>query len=152
MVTTKFCDGRVVSGQRPRFATGSCGCVCDNAGMPGKRYPRTARLNEVILEVIATELERMSDPRLEMVTITGVDVLGDLSKATCYFSAMTSPNAQAALDAVAPHLRKVLGDGMRVRAIPKLVFVPDPSIDTGARIEAILRDGGRRTDTLDDDE
>ncbi len=120
--------------------------------MPGKRYPRTARLNEVILEVIATELERMSDPRLEMVTITGVDVLGDLSKATCYFSAMTSPNAQAALDSVAPHLRKVLGDGMRVRAVPKLVFVPDPSIDTGARIEAILRDGGRRTDTLDDDE
>ena len=124
----------------------------DNGRMPGKRYPRTARLNEVILEVIANELERMSDPRLELVTITGVEVLGDLSKATCYFSSLMSPNAQAALDAVAPHLRKVLGDGMRVRAVPKLVFVPDPSIHAGARIEAILRDGGRRHDTLDDDE
>jgi len=39
-----------------------------------RRYPRTARVNEVMLEVLADELERMSDPRLELVTLTGVDV------------------------------------------------------------------------------
>ncbi len=119
--------------------------------MPGKRYPRTARLNEVIQEVVASELERMSDPRLEMVTITGVQVLGDLSKATCFYSALNSPNAQDALDSSAPHLRSVLGNGMRVRQVPKLVFVADPSIETGRRIEEILRDGGRRHDTLEDE-
>ena len=49
------------------------------------------------------------------------------------------------------YLRSVLGNGMRVRQVPKLVFVADPSIETGNRIEQILAEGGRRTDTLDDD-
>src|SRR5262245_17864400 len=39
-----------------------------------RRYPRTARLNESLLEVLADVLGRLSDPRLELVTITGVDV------------------------------------------------------------------------------
>ena len=43
-----------------------------------RKYPRTARLNESLLEVLAEELERLSDPRLELVTITGVDVTRDL--------------------------------------------------------------------------
>ena len=119
--------------------------------MPGKRYPRVARLNEVVHEVVANELERMSDPRLEMVTITGVEVLNDLSQATCYYSSLSSPDAQRALDSAAPHLRSILGNGMRVRQVPKLVFVADPSIDAGRRIEEILHNGGRRTDTLDDE-
>ena len=119
--------------------------------MPGKRYPRTARLNEVILEVVATELERMSDPRLELVTITGVDVTSDLSQATVYWSALDSVDAEAALESAAPHLRGVVGRNMRVRQVPKLIFKTDPAIATGRRIEEILRDGGRRHDTLDDE-
>ena len=118
--------------------------------MPAKRYPRTARLNEVVQEVVASELERLSDPRLEMVTITGVDVRADLSAAIIYYSALNSPDAAKALASAAPHLRGVLGNGMRVRQVPELVFRPDPAIETGARIDQILRDGGRRTDSLDD--
>ena len=55
-----------------------------------RRYPRTARVNEVMLEVLADELERMSDPRLELVTLTGVDVAADLRHATVYYSALGS--------------------------------------------------------------
>ena len=55
---------------------------------PQKRYPRTARLNEAVLEVLADELERMNDPRLELLTFTGVDVSRDLSHATVYFSTL----------------------------------------------------------------
>ncbi len=122
----------------------------DNAVVPAKRYPRTARLNEVVQEVVASELERLSDPRLEMVTITGVDVRADLSQATIYYSSLNSPDAASALASAASHLRGVLGRGMRVRQIPELVFVADPAIETGARIDQILRDGGRRQDSLDD--
>jgi ribosome-binding factor A len=118
--------------------------------VPAKRYPRTARLNEVVQEVVASELERLSDPRLEMVTITGVEVRADLSAAIIYYSALNSPDADKALASAAPHLRGVLGHGMRVRQVPELVFRPDPAIETGARIDQILRDGGRRTDSLDD--
>ena len=40
----------------------------------GHKYPRSARLNEILREVIADELVRIDDERLELVTITGVDV------------------------------------------------------------------------------
>jgi ribosome-binding factor A len=53
-----------------------------------RKYPRTARLNESLLEVLAEELERLSDPRLELVTITGVDVSRDLSRARVYYSTL----------------------------------------------------------------
>ena len=116
-----------------------------------RRYPRTARLNESILEVLADELERMSDPRLEMVTLTGVDVTRDLSRARVYYSTLAAETAHAdgdvpaaaaaALDAAAPHLRGVLGRSLRIRQVPKLVFAVDEGILTGQRIEEILRDG-----------
>ena len=45
--------------------------------MPDRRYPRTARVNELVREVVAEELERIDDERLELVTVTGVDVEPD---------------------------------------------------------------------------
>jgi ribosome-binding factor A len=53
-----------------------------------RRYPRSARVNEVVRETIADEVERLSDPRLGLVTITGVDVSPDLRQATVYYSAL----------------------------------------------------------------
>jgi ribosome-binding factor A len=47
-----------------------------------RKYPRTARVNEVVREVLAEELERLSDPRLGLVTVTSVDVSPDLRHAT----------------------------------------------------------------------
>jgi ribosome-binding factor A len=120
-----------------------------------RRYPRTARLNEVVLEVLADELERLSDPRLGFVTLTGVDVNRDLSKATVYYSALGGTSSApepttaapadadataAALESATPHLRRVLGREVRVKQVPRLVFVADPAISSGQRIDAILRD------------
>jgi ribosome-binding factor A len=109
-------------------------------------------LNEALLEVLADELERLSDPRLELVTLTGVDVANDLSHATVYFSTLRgtdapvapvgdpSGEAGAALTAAASHLRAVVGRSLRIRSSPRLHFEIDPGIVAGQRIEAILRD------------
>jgi ribosome-binding factor A len=117
---------------------------------PQKRYPRTARLNESVLEVLAEELERMNDPRLDLVTFTGVDVRRDLSHATVYFSTLGATttgesesyrtDVEAALGSAAPHLRGVLGRQLRIRQVPKLNFAEDHGIASGQRIEAILRE------------
>jgi ribosome-binding factor A len=122
-----------------------------------RRYPRTARLNEVMLEVLADELERLSDPRLGFVTLTSVDVNRDLSKANVYYSTLggtsgahaeTNPDATAAaLESASAHLRRVLGREVRVKQVPRLVFLPDPAIESGERIEEILRDIRRREGT-----
>ena len=85
-----------------------------------RRYERTARVNEVVREVLADELERLSDPRLGFVTVTGVEVTPDLRQATVYYSALAptpgNPDAEAeaaketalALRSVTPHLQAAI--------------------------------------------
>jgi len=133
---------------------------------PQRKYPRTARVNEVMLEVLADELERMSDPRLELVTLTGVDVTRDLSYATVYYSTLaasaadvrelTAERAGDALVSAGAHLRGVVGRQMRIRQVPKLTFKPDPGIIAGQRIEEILRgihqDAGPQDEAVADEE
>jgi len=123
-----------------------------------RKYPRTARVNEVVREVLAEQLERLSDPRLGLVTITGVEVSPDLRHATVYYSALvaagrrgggqpvlttsddTRAAVQDALKAAAPHLRAQLGRQVRFKYVPELQFREDPAIETGARVDQILRD------------
>jgi ribosome-binding factor A len=114
-----------------------------------RKFPRTARVNEVMLEVLADGLERMSDPRLELVTFTGVKVTRDLAYATVYYSTLGATtagapesfaeNAASALKKAAPHLRSLIGRQMRIRQVPSLTFEVDPGIVAGQRIDEILR-------------
>jgi len=132
-----------------------------------RRYPRMARVNEVVREAIGDELERLNDPRLGLVTVTGVDVSADLRQATVYYSALGRADkrgtgvvpelepeqrvsTQAALQAAAPHLRASLGRQVRLKYTPELTFREDPSIAAGDRIEAIIRDLHRADDHSDD--
>jgi ribosome-binding factor A len=113
-----------------------------------RRYPSTLRVNEVVRETLAEELERLSDERLEMVTITGVAVSPDLRNATVWYAALGThdPETAVALRAATPHLQAVLGRQVRLKYLPRLQFREDPAIEAGQRIEEILRtintDGG----------
>lgn len=106
-----------------------------------RRYPRTARVNEVVRESLAEELERMSDPRLSMVTITGVDVARDLRNAKVYYAALgrQDEGVEKALRSATPHLRGVLGRQVRLKYLPDLEFLLDPAIEQGQRVEEIIR-------------
>jgi ribosome-binding factor A len=106
-----------------------------------RKYPRSARVNEVVRESLADEIERMNDPRLELVTITGVDVAPDLRLARVYYAALGRPSdeVEAALKAAAPHLRAVLGREVRLKYLPRLDFHRDPAIEQGQRVEDIIR-------------
>jgi ribosome-binding factor A len=115
------------------------------------RYPRTARLNEVVREALAGELERSDDPRLELVTITGVEVTADMRHATVYYTGLGSkdngwdptPERAQEIDDALTHassrFRATLGREVRMKYLPKLTFALDPSIAQGQRIESILR-------------
>ena len=104
-------------------------------------YARTLRVNQVVREVIADELERCSDPRLTMVTVTGVNVSPDLRHATVFYAALGrhDDDVPAALRAAAPHLRGVLGEQVRLKYLPRLQFQEDPAIEHGQRVEEIIR-------------
>jgi len=116
-----------------------------------RRYERTARINEVVREVLADELERLSDPRLGFVTVTGVEVTPDLRQATVYYSALAPTGADAdaraeasektgeALRSATAHLQAVIGRQVRMKYTPHLLFREDPAIRTGERVDEILR-------------
>jgi ribosome-binding factor A len=116
-----------------------------------------ARVNEVVREVIADELEKLSDPRLGLVTVTGVEVSADLRHASVYYSSLgvtgrrgggapvptatddTRAATRDALASAAPHLRASLGRQVRLKYVPELVFHEDPSTAQGERVEEIIR-------------
>src|SRR4029079_515761 len=68
------------------------------------RYPRTARLNESLREVIAEALTRIDDERLDMVTVTSIDVDSEMNRAIVYFDSLLGEDGDAdILTALASH-------------------------------------------------
>jgi ribosome-binding factor A len=105
-------------------------------------YPRSRRVNAIIQEVLAEEIERLTDPRLGLVTVTGVDADPDNRHATVYVSTLdvsTMPETLKGLTAAAPRLRALLGREIRTKFTPELQFKADTGVLEGERIEAILR-------------
>ena len=103
-----------------------------------RRYPRTARVNESLREVIAEEVERIDDLRLGLVTITGVTTEPDLRHATVFFSSLAD-DAGAGLADHRVRLQAAIGRQLRLKRTPELVFRADPAIATGRKVEDILR-------------
>lgn len=108
-----------------------------------RHYPRTARLNTLFQEIAAEALERVDDDRLELVTVTGVEVDSDLNRAMVYVSTLNEDQADAevlaALDQHRLAVQRAIGNEARVRKTPEVRFAIDPAIRTGARVEEILR-------------
>lgn len=110
-----------------------------------RSYPRVARVNEALREVIAEELERIVDHEdgLDLVTVTGVSVDPDLRHATVWFSALVGPGgseaASVALSAYRVRMQAAVARQLRLKRTPALIFRVDPAILEGQRIEAILR-------------
>jgi ribosome-binding factor A len=103
---------------------------------------RMLRVNSTLREVLAEEIERMSDSRLELVSVTAVDTAPDLRHAQVYVDVLGEDNQQdalAALRGAARRLQAVIGSQVRMKYTPTLEFAIDPGITGGERIEEILR-------------
>ena len=103
-------------------------------------YARTARINELLREVLAEELERFADTdeRLRLPTVTGVEITTDLSSAKVYMSSVDETVLEA-LSEHRAHLQRSIGRQVRMKRTPKLQFMRDPAVAEGERVEEILR-------------
>lgn len=121
-----------------------------------KEFSRNRRIAEQMRRNLSEIVRReLKDPRLQFLTITRVDLSGDLSHAKVFFS-LLQPDADpgpaaAALDRAAGFVRSQLGRSMHIRQIPELHFIHDTSLSEGARItslveEAVEQDRRRHTD------
>ena len=102
---------------------------------------RQGRINDAVAEELAVALRDVQDPRIvsSMVSITRADVTRDLKIAKVYFSSMGDPaEAKKALTGAAGLFRCRLAAALNLRITPELIFVPDNSIEHGARISELL--------------
>jgi ribosome-binding factor A len=109
---------------------------------PQRQYPRTARVNELVREILGDALERVDDDRLQLVTVTHVHVDPDLRHATVEFSSLGEGEDEA-LEALAEHrikLQSEIARQARLKRTPELRFVVDTFIARAARIEDLLRE------------
>ena len=116
----------------------------NRSGAPGTR---TAKAGELIRRVIASELEYIEDERLELVSLTGVDVDRDLHKAVIYFTTFDrdgDPEIDQAFEEYRGRLRHAVSQGTQLRRAPELEFRSDSTLRSAARIEEILRQEAER--------
>jgi ribosome-binding factor A len=103
---------------------------------------RTERVGEEFREILAEEIQKLKDPRVGFITVTGVKVSGDLKVAWVYYTVLGDEKAKAgsraALRSAAAHLRHELGRQIRLKNTPELRFEEDDVVATGERIDAII--------------
>jgi ribosome-binding factor A len=111
-----------------------------------KTYPRSRAMGETVREIIARLLlEEVADPRVDLVTVTGVDMSPDLRHANVFVTAHGDEarvaEAMAGLESAKGRLRSLLGAAISLRCVPELHFKIDPAIDEASRItDAIQRE------------
>ncbi len=108
-------------------------------------YRRSLRVAEQILEELADIIHRdLGDPRLAMVTVTGVKVTDDLRYAKVFFVEMGQETCRettkSALDHAQGFLRWELAHRLSIRYVPEITFVADTSFAYGMRIEQLLHE------------
>lgn len=110
--------------------------------MRNSGFPRMRRVNSIIWEVLADEVHLLSDPRLGIVTITGVDTSPDLRRAVVFYSCADLQMLEEVgegLNSAAGRLQGRLASQVRLKYTPKLDFRPDQGIIGGQKIEKLLR-------------
>src|SRR5438105_8707085 len=103
---------------------------------------RLQRVSEELREVLAEEIQRLKDPRLGFVTVTGVRVSADLRKARVFYTVLGEDRdhkaTRAALRSATSRLRAAVGREIRMKVTPELEFAEDDAIGLGERVEELL--------------
>lgn len=107
-----------------------------------KEFARHQRVSEQIQRELADLLQfEVKDPRVSRVTVTEVEVTGDLAHAKVFYSSTeSSPELQQGLEKAAGFLRSQLSQRMLMRTVPQLHFVYDASIERGMQLSKLIDD------------
>ncbi len=110
-----------------------------------KEFSRNERIADYLKRELAVLLQRqVRDPRVGMVSITGLALSGDSSFASVFFTVLgkeqraQAEETQCALNQAAGFLRSRLASDSRMRKVPQLRFVFDNSVGRGAYLEDLI--------------
>lgn len=109
-----------------------------------KEFSRTRRVEAQIQRELAQLIQfEIKDPRVGLVTVSGVEVSRDLAHAKVYVTALGNEQHSVdemlkALNHAAGFLRRELGKHLTTRVTPQLNFVYDASVERGANLSALI--------------
>jgi ribosome-binding factor A len=102
------------------------------------------RVNESVRAVVAEGVGALKDPRIGMVTVTGVRVTPDLAEATVYFSVLGNEKKRratlAGLESAHGVLQSRIGRQLSLRRTPTLTFTFDPSVEQGVAMTKLIEE------------
>lgn len=108
--------------------------------LPGRRSNRVGE--KILKEVAVLLLERVKDPRVRGVTVTGIRLSDDLKLGRIYFSVLGSKDqiksAQAGLDSAKGFIKRQIGSRMGLRYVPEIIFAYDASMEQGSQMDKIF--------------
>ena len=109
--------------------------------LPGKR---ATRVGDQVLKFIAELImNKIRDPRVKSVTLTGVNLSNDLKNARIFFSVMGVESdvkqALEGLESAKGFIKRQLGSGLGLRYVPDIIFDHDPTLATGNRLEQLFK-------------
>lgn len=109
-----------------------------------REYPRRYRVADQIQRELGELIRTVKDPRVAgLVTISGIDVSPDLTNARVFVTVLRTETPDATVDGLnraAGFLRARLGERLRLRSVPRLVFHYDATLDRADRVTRLLRD------------
>jgi len=105
---------------------------------------RSAKLNEGMRQAVAEALRSVKDPRVggAFITVTGCEVTADCKYAKVYYSAYGADPVKLrdGLKSSLGFIRSEVAHGLNLRVTPELTFIPDKSMEHGAKISRILKE------------
>lgn len=104
-------------------------------------FARTDRIAQQMQREIAELVRlRINDPRVRLVTITGVEVAGDYSHAKIFFTRLDGKHeeAQQGLESASGFIRSQLAHSIKLRIMPQLHFVFDASVERGSHLSQLI--------------
>ncbi|MFD1862483.1 30S ribosome-binding factor RbfA [Planococcus sp. FY231025] len=106
---------------------------------------RSNRVGEQMKKELSDIIGRkLKDPRIGFVTVTDVEVTGDLQQATVYISVLGDDKVKEqtllGLSKSKGFIRSEIGQRIRLRKTPELSFEFDSSVAYGNRIDSLLRE------------
>ena len=113
---------------------------------------------EKLQELIKQEVSKMllydiKDPRIGFVTVTDVEMTGDLREAKIFVSIMGNDeqikDTMEGLQSALGFVRREIGKRIRLRFTPEISFAPDKSLDYSEHIQKILLQIEKERDTVE---
>ena len=100
------------------------------------------RVNESIRQVLSEGVGQLKDPRIDFVTVTGVEMSADLRHARVFVAVLGAERKRrqslASLQAAHSVLQARLAHELRLKRTPQLVFEYDPSVERGVRMTKLI--------------